>query len=111
MSARNRLGAKRFRKEVRNLKSYALAAPAEPKPAAVKLFNKLASLTLRQLGRRLKQSARKSAQLKNIVADLAPNTQFSRIALAAQTQALSTFKQIRAEIHARKLHAEKKLQG
>lgn len=68
---------------------------------AVKLALRLAKLPLAMLYRRLKQSARRAATCKNILAELSKGSQFAPPIEAQHTHQLGVYKQVAAEIKSR----------
>lgn len=68
---------------------------------SVKLALKLTKLPLAVLFRRLKQSARRAATCKNILAELSKGSQFAPPIEAQHTYQLGVWKQVAAEIKSR----------
>lgn len=73
-------------------------APIDP---AVKIALKLERLTIYQLIRRLKQSARRAATAKYLLAKMSPDSKFRPGILAEQTHQLGIMKQVQAELQVR----------
>lgn len=73
----------------------------QPTHPSVKLALKLTKLPLAMLFRRLKQSARRAATCKNILAELSKDSQFAPPIEAQHTHQLGVYKQVAAEIKSR----------
>lgn len=80
-----------------------------PRHPAVKFALKLRSLTQTQLGRRLKQFARRAATAKNILAKLSSDSRFRPAIQAQQDASLGCFGQVIAELKARQLAVDGRL--
>lgn len=81
---------------------YLLLRPqTPPMDPAVKMALKLQKLTIHQLIRRLKQSARKAATAKYLLEKMSPLSKFRPGVLAEQTHQLGILKQVKAEIQVR----------
>ena len=86
--------------------------PKEAKPEAVKLAVKFTTLKLKQLLRARAKYARLASRAKHILAKMSPDS--SRLRTAVQTQqdlTIAMLGQVNAEIQARKLACEGKLDG
>jgi len=104
LGARGRRYLKRTRADI-----VVMPTPEVRRLPAVKLAERLAGLTLVQLGRRRKQFASRAAGAGYKLRALSPDSQFRKSLQAYQDANIHALKQTNAEIEARRLHATKKL--
>lgn len=99
------------RKALHLARSYRLTPeePIVPRAEPVRLALKCRTLTMRQLGRRLSQFARRAATAKYILAKMTTYSPFRSRVQATQDGNLAAFKQVDAEVDARLLAVKGKL--
>jgi len=106
LGAKGRNYLKRSRENV-----VVMPTPEVVRPFAVKLAEKLAKLTLRQVIRRRSQFAARAAGAKYKLADLAAGSMFRPVLQRLQDSNIFACKQAQAELDARMLHATNKLKA
>ena len=109
MSRENTLDQKQLRRDERDLRKGEGTKPpvrTPPRPWPIKLAEKLAKLTLKQVGRRRAKFARRASTAKHLLAKLLEGGRTASQVILVQDMNLAAFKQANAELEARRLHAQ-----